>query len=489
MRKPKIKITLVDRIGKCGCHRGHKIGDNVKRIEGKNGVTFKITVTQGRDMHGKQVRHYKTWTPAPGMTERQMQKAVQKAAIEFEQSIELGYQLDNRQTFAEYAEYVMDLKEREGKKYRTLEIYGLLLERVNQAIGNMKLADIRPQHLNAFYKNLTERGIREAENRAVAKVDIPAMLKEKGLSRAAVARQAGISETTVGLACNCEKVLESRAQKFADVLEMDYRKLFQPVTAVKKPLSNTTINKYHGLIHTILAQAEREMLIPYNPASKATPPKINREEVQAFQPEEIDMIRDAAEQEPIKWKTLVHMFLITGARRGEICGIKWEKIDFEQCSVKIDQSLLYSPKRGVYESTTKTGATRIIRLPKETMQLLRQYRAWQNSMRLACGDRWTDNGYLFTTDEGKPLNPATVSTYMKHFQEKYSLPHINPHKFRHTMASILYFSGADPVSISKRLGHADVSTTQNIYSHLIEKADMQSAEMIADAFLRKQKQA
>ena len=180
---------------------------NVKRIEGKNGVTFKITVTQGRDMNGKQVRHYLTWTPAPGMTERQMQKAVQKAAIEFEQSIELGYQLDNRQTFAEYAEYVMDLKEREGKKYRTLEIYGLLLERINQAIGNMKLADIRPQHLNAFYKNLTERGIREAENRAVAKVDIPALLKEKGLSRAAVARQAGISETTVGLACNCEKVL------------------------------------------------------------------------------------------------------------------------------------------------------------------------------------------------------------------------------------------------------------------------------------------
>lgn len=64
---------------------------NIKRIDGKNGPSFKITVTQGRDMNGKQVRHYKTWTPAPGMTERQMQKAVQKAAIEFEQSIELGY--------------------------------------------------------------------------------------------------------------------------------------------------------------------------------------------------------------------------------------------------------------------------------------------------------------------------------------------------------------------------------------------------------------
>ena len=185
----------------------------------------------------------------------------------------------------------------------------------------------------------------------------------------------------------------------------------------------------------------------------------------------------------------MHMFLITGARRGEICGIEWKKIDFEKNTLRIDKALLYSPKRGVYEDSTKTRSTRIVKLPQETMQLLRHYRAWQNSMRLACGDRWEDTGDLFTTEEGKPINPSSIGSFMRQFERRHNLPHVNAHKFRHTMASILYFSGADPVSISKRLGHADVSTTQNIYSHLIEKADMQSAEMIADAFLRKAKQA
>ena len=88
---------------------------NIKRIDGKSGPAFKITVTSGRGADGKQKRHYKTWRPAPGMTEKRMEKEVQKAAFEFEQQIEQGYVADNRQSFAQYAEYVIDLKERNGE--------------------------------------------------------------------------------------------------------------------------------------------------------------------------------------------------------------------------------------------------------------------------------------------------------------------------------------------------------------------------------------
>lgn len=123
---------------------------NIRKIEGKNGISFKITVTQGRDLEGKQIRHYMTWTPPHKMTERQMQKAVELAAMEFEKSITLGYQADTRQTFAEYAAYVLELKEREGAKYRTIERYRELLERINPAIGHIKLPDLRPRHLNDF---------------------------------------------------------------------------------------------------------------------------------------------------------------------------------------------------------------------------------------------------------------------------------------------------------------------------------------------------
>ena len=104
---------------------------NIRKIVGKNGVAYKITVTKGRNQNGKQIRHYMTWTPDRPMTERQMQKAVERAAMEFEQSIEQGYQIDNRQTFAQYAEYVLSEKERQGMKYRTLDRYRELLERIN----------------------------------------------------------------------------------------------------------------------------------------------------------------------------------------------------------------------------------------------------------------------------------------------------------------------------------------------------------------------
>ena len=161
---------------------------NIKRIDGKTGISFKITVTKGRDMAGKQIRHYKTWTPERPMTERQMEKEVQRVAFEFEREIELGFQADNRQTFAEYAKYVLELKERAGDKYRTLERYGELMERIIPAIGHIKLVDLRPQHLNAFYKALGEEGVSRRADKAHTVVDLSAMLKKQGLSRAKAAK-------------------------------------------------------------------------------------------------------------------------------------------------------------------------------------------------------------------------------------------------------------------------------------------------------------
>lgn len=112
---------------------------------------------------------------------------------------------------------------------------------------------------------------------------------------------------------------------------------------------------------------------------------------------------------------------------------------------------------------------------------------WQLETRFDCGARWIQSDYVFTGEFGGPMAPDTLSGYLQRFEKKYKLPHIHAHKFRHSMASILYFSGADPVSISKRLGHAQVSTTQDMYAHLIRQAGTQSAEHIADAIFRSDK--
>lgn len=120
-----------------------------------------ITVAEGVTRDGTQMRRRRTWKPDPGMTERQIEKAVTAAAVAFEYEVQNGMQLDNRQTFAEYADYVLDLKERSGAKRSTLERYRGMLPRINAAIGHLKLADIRPQHLNVFYAALGREGERK----------------------------------------------------------------------------------------------------------------------------------------------------------------------------------------------------------------------------------------------------------------------------------------------------------------------------------------
>ncbi len=83
------------------------------------------------------------------------------------------------------------------------------------------------------------------------------------------------------------------------------------------------------------------------------------------------------------------------------------------------------------------------------------------------------------------MHPDSVTDWLKKFSKRHNLPHINPHAFRHTMASMLYFNGVDSVSTSKRLGHAQVSTTANIYAHVLEEADRKNADILADVFLKK----
>ena len=459
---------------------------NIRRLEGKNGVSFKITVTQGRDLEGKQIRHYTTWTPPHKMTERQMQKAVELAAMEFEKSVTLGYQIDNRQTFADYAAYVLGLKEREGAKYRTLERYRELMLRINPAIGHIKLPDLRPRHLNDFYKNLAEPGISKQEAHAQAKIDLAALLKEKKLTRAKVAELSGVSATTVTTACQKKRIALTTAETIAKAIGKDVADLFE-IEEGKAQLSNKTILEHHRLIHTILTQAEKEMLVQYNAAAKATPPKAAKKEVNYFQPEDIVRIREALETEPLKWRVATHLLLITGCRRGEVMGLRWDRVDFANNKIKIDTNLLYSAKRGIYEDTTKTGTVRFIKLPTETMELLRQYRRWYWELKIKNGDRWQDTGFLFVKENGEPMIPDGITAWLSEFSKRHNLPHINPHAFRHTMASILINSGKDVVSVSKRLGHAKVSTTTDIYSHIIMEADEQASECLADVMLRPSK--
>lgn len=393
---------------------------NLQERRDKSGklISYSVHVHRGRGRDGKQLKPWTaTFEVAPTWTEKSARKKAEAFAATFEKECRAGTASDSRLKFAEYCDYVIDLKEQRGAKHSTIVLYRGLTSRIYPAIGHLKLKDIRADHLNSLYTSLA---------------------------------QLGQNKRTGG------------------------------------GLSAKSILEHHRLISTVLDQAEKESLVPFNVADKATLPKLERREVTYFQPEQVEAIRDALELEPIKWRTLVHMLLITGARRGEILGLKWDKVDFEGSKIHICNNVLYSADRGIYEDSPKTATSnRYVTLPLETMKLLRKYRAWQNEERLRMGEYYQYQGFVFSQDNGKPMHPDSVTTWLDRFSKRHGLPHINPHAFRHTMASMLYFNGVDSVSISKRLGHAQVSTTANIYAHVMEEADQRNADILADVFLKK----
>ena len=177
------------------------------------------------------------------------------------------------------------------------------------------------------------------------------------------------------------------------------------------------------------------MLITYNPAARATPPKPKKPKPDYYQPDEMDEILAALENAPLKWKTITYLLIDTGCRRGEILGLKPENVDYDTGLVVIDHALLSTKSKGVYEGETKTGSMRVIRLAPQSLELLRKWKTEQLRMKLAQGDRWVDSGYIFTQDDGSRLHPDSITDWLGKFSKKHNLPHIHPHAFRHTAAS------------------------------------------------------
>lgn len=442
---------------------------SITKRSGKNGDTYKICVSAGRDSKDRQIRHYMTWKPPQGMTARKVEKELNRIAVEFEQKILDGFQADNKQTFAAYADYVLDLKAAEYKK-NTLNQSIRIMARVNEELGAMKLREIKPRHLNEYYKKLAAPGANQRRVSFVPAVDFDALRGEK--LKKDFAAQCGIGLVEYSRIRKGGGVTEKTAKLIETNLNKTglFRKMNDPV-----PLSPETIHRIHSLICTVFAQAEKEMIIDFNPAKRATIPPMRKTQSDYLQPDEIAAVIKALDDEPIWFKTMVLLFITTGCRRGEILGLKWDRIGFDTRRIKIDNNLQYLPKVGIFEESPKTGKERFIIVPQVTIDQLKAWRKFQSD----CMDTPAD--YVFCSlDTGKPLVPNAANAALQRFCDRHGLRRIHPHMFRHTAASILITSGVDVLTVSKMLGHATTTTTLDIYGHIILDAESRAADCISD---------
>ena len=149
-----------------------------------------------------------------------------------------------------------------------------------------------------------------------------------------IAKQAELAVNTVSIACKGQKnVFFVTAEKIASALEQKTDALFEIYNSEKK-LSQRTVAAHAALIGLILDNVEKELLVKYNAHSKTRAPKRGVKEADFFSTDEILQILDYSKKESLKWQLILHLLVITGGRRGEIAGLKWENVDFEEKQIR-----------------------------------------------------------------------------------------------------------------------------------------------------------
>lgn len=253
-------------------------------------------------------------------------------------------------------------------------------------------------------------------------------------------------------------------------------------------LNPKTILQHHRVISSILSDAVQWGIINENPASRVKPPKVKKKEIACYDKEQTAALLAALDEEPLKYKIMVMMAVATGLRRGELMGLEWRDVDFKNNSIEIRQTSQYVPGKGVFPKEPKTEESkRLIAVPTAVMRLLKEYKKQQAQERLLAGDLWEGSTRLFTTWDGKPMHPDTISKWFPKFLERCNLPHIRFHDLRHLNATLLIAEGVPLKNVSKRLGHSNISTTADIYAHALRSVDQEAAEKLNKLFKKQVK--
>lgn len=388
----------------------------------KRGKSYRITASAGYSIEGKQVRQRMTWTPTPGMTEKQIEKELERQKVMFENSVQSGQYVDTKNIkLGEFCNEYLDLT-KSTLSPTTWRSYQRTIElRINPALGHIKLSDLRPLHVQKFIKQLEEPG----------------------------------------------KVIDKNAR---------YKKGKQK--ADSKRLSPATVKRIHAVLQSILGRAVRLGLIVSNPAdsTKLDLPHVELPEVQILDEDAAVAVLEALETEPLKYQVMIHLALCLGCRRGELIALHWSNIDFEKGMVKIEHSaykLAGTPEE--LKDPKNRSSIRTLTIPEYCCKLLTAYHAEQTAERIKLGTLWQDGDFIFTQWDGKEMNPDTVSKWFSAFLKRHNLPHVKFHALRHSSATLALQDGANIKAVAAHLGHSQLSTT-NRYVHALESADKTLAE-------------
>ena len=216
--------------------------------------------------------------------------------------------------------------------------------------------------------------------------------------------------------------------------------------------------------------------ISHNPCEGVELPKLKKYQASIYDADGIRTVLDAARNTSIY--PLVLLAVSVGLRRGELCGLKWEHIDLDGKVIHIQENRVMAYGEAITKEPKTASGKRDICIGEEVVSALRAAYAQYCSNRAVYGKAFLDEGYVICQEDGKPYRPDSLTQKWERFVRANNLPAIRLHDLRHSNASALIAAGVSPKVVQERLGHSDVTTTLNIYTHITPVMDQAAAETL-----------
>lgn len=398
---------------------------NITPRTNKNGeiVSYRIRVSRGYDSKGNKLKPYEmTWKPAPNMTKRQIEKELNKQAVTFEENCKSGKIGANQNIkLADFCTMYLEIK-KDVLSPRIHHEYSRTIEKlIIPLLGHIKLSDLKPAHV----------------------------------------------------------------QEFIHYLQGDVKQKKDGTIDEENPkLSQATIRRKLVVLQSILKQAVKLDIIQVNPAdaSRLTLQKVTAPKIEIFSKQEAAQMLEYLEQEDLQFQVLIQLAIMTGARCGELVGLKFSDVDFIRYKITIERSAYKIAGEPIKTKPPKDYETRVISVNEYCIDLLKLLKAEKEKEAESLGSAWCGDEWLFTQWNGEIMNPQTPTKQFSKFLEKNGMKHRKFHSLRHTSATLLLYGGVNLKQVQERLGHSDITTT-NKYLHCVAEADEEAANVLQDMLI------
>lgn len=442
----------------------------------KRGSGFRITVSMGYGMDGRQQRRTTTFMPPEGVTEGKARKLAAIFAHDFERQCQGITSFSENMRFYELADWYFDiiapsiLKETTLHRKRNM-VSAYLIPR----IGRYKLKDITATRLDELWLSLKESG----RLKSVYRLKDPNALPKDAVS--VIAGLSGIHAKTINKARHNGTLCKESAQKIAEACGKKTSEMFTPAND-NQGLNAYSVADIRRILSSIFSAAVKKEIVAKNPVTNSTPPKAEKKERPFLDDSQcIRLLEVLKTHKNPQLRAMLTTLLYSGLRSGELLALCWADINFDANIISVRHTL--SRVKGRYELTTpKTkGSQRHVIVDSVVMDVLKEHKAWRERRKESLGERWTENGAVFTAKYGDWYSSAFLNRLFKQLLSGHNFPNVRIHDLRHACASLMINAGVPTKAVSDYLGHSNTRITEEVYAHIFAKTRAQACEAISNA--------